>query len=109
MAGGAAAGECACARSGERAQGDAGADRESGWLSIALVAGGLPSEEWSSELRNLLVDLGWRSQGATSLDLFAVRNPTLDVLEVLSGKSRRGRLSGVDTGVAATARSVALG
>lgn len=81
-------------------------DRQAGWLALAAVGGGIPAEEWKREIRNLLLGLGWRVQGSPSPDLVAVVSPTLDVLELLSGKTHRGRLTGLDPAVAATARAV---
>ncbi len=80
-------------------------DRQAGWLALAVAGSGIPAEEWEREIRTLLLGLGWRVEGSPFLDLFAVDNPTLDVLELLSGKTRRGRLTGPDPAVAATARA----
>lgn len=80
-------------------------DRQAGWLALAVVAGGSPAEEWASEIRNLLLGLGWRVEGSPVLGVAAVVSPTLDVLELLSGKTHRGRLTGTDPAVAATARA----
>lgn len=81
-------------------------DRQAGWLALAVVGSGIPSEEWEGEIRTVLLGLGWRVEGSPFLDLFAVENPTLDVLKLLSGESHRGRLTGSDSAVAATARAV---
>ncbi|MHA4854711.1 plasmid pRiA4b ORF-3 family protein [Rhodococcus sp. MSC1_016] len=81
-------------------------DRQAGWLALAVVAGGSPAEEWASEIRNLLLGLGWRVEGSPVLGVAAVVSPTLDVLELLSGKTHRGRLTGTDPAVAAAARAV---
>ncbi|MDJ0419990.1 plasmid pRiA4b ORF-3 family protein [Rhodococcus opacus] len=80
-------------------------DRQAGWLALAVVGSGSPAEEWTSEIRNLLLGLGWRVEGSPVLPVAAVVSPTLDVLELLSGKTR-GRLTGLDPTVAATARAV---
>ncbi len=45
-------------------------------------------------------------EGSPFLDHVAVVSPTLDVLELLSGKTHRARLTGLDPTVAATARAV---
>lgn len=81
-------------------------DRQAGWLALAVVGSGIPAEEWTSEIRNLLLGLGWRVEGSPFLDHVAVVSPTLDVLELLSGKTHRARLTGLDPTVAATARAV---
>ncbi|MFC9768600.1 hypothetical protein [Rhodococcus jostii] len=81
-------------------------DRQAGWLALAVVGSGIPAEEWTSEIRNLLLGIGWRVEGSPVLGLAAVVSPTLDVLELLSGKTHRGRLTGMDPAVAATARVV---
>jgi hypothetical protein len=81
-------------------------DRQAGWLALAVVGSGSPAEEWTSEIRNLLLGLGWRVEGSPVLPAVAVVSPTLDVLELLAGKTHRGRLTGTDPAVAATARAV---
>ncbi|MBC2644388.1 plasmid pRiA4b ORF-3 family protein [Rhodococcus wratislaviensis] len=80
-------------------------DRQAGWLALAVVGSGIPAEDWTSEIRNLLLGLGWRVEGSPVLPAAAVVSPTLDVLELLAGKTR-GRLTGTDPAVAATARAV---
>ncbi|MDJ0420015.1 plasmid pRiA4b ORF-3 family protein, partial [Rhodococcus opacus] len=80
-------------------------DRQAGWLALAVVASGSPAEEWASEIRNALLGLGWRAEGSPTLGTAAVVSPTLDVLELLSGKTHRGRPTGTDPAVAATARA----
>ncbi|TQC39227.1 plasmid pRiA4b ORF-3 family protein [Rhodococcus sp. WS4] len=81
-------------------------DRQAGWVALAVVGSGSPAEEWKNEIRNLLLGLGWRVEGSPVLGLAAVVSPTLDVLELLSGKTHRGRLTDLDPTVAATARAV---
>ena len=81
-------------------------DRQAGWLTLAVVGSGLPAEEWEREIRTLLLGLGWRVEGSPVLDRFSVNSPTLDALELLCGETRRGRLTGLDPAVAATARAV---
>ncbi|WP_257890509.1 hypothetical protein [Rhodococcus sp. USK10] len=80
-------------------------DRQAGWLALAVVASGTPAEEWTREIRNLLLGLGWRTKGSPTLGTAAVASPTLDVLELLSGKTR-GTITGTDPAVAATALAV---
>ncbi|MFE7421733.1 plasmid pRiA4b ORF-3 family protein [Rhodococcus sp. NPDC057529] len=80
-------------------------DRQAGWLALAVVGSGIPAEEWTRELRNLLLGLGWRTKGSPTLGTAAVASPSLDVLELLSGKTR-GTITGTDPAVAATARAV---
>ena len=81
-------------------------DRQAGWLTLAVVGSGLPAEKWEREIRTLLLGLGWRVEGSPVLDRFSVNSPTLDALELLCGETRRGRLTGLDPAVAATARAV---
>lgn len=81
-------------------------DRQAGWLTLAVAGSGVPAEEWDQEIRDLLLGLGWRIEGRPFPELVAVDIPTLDVLELLSGKTRRSRLIGLDPAVAATARAV---
>ncbi|MFD9664140.1 plasmid pRiA4b ORF-3 family protein [Rhodococcus sp. NPDC059968] len=81
-------------------------DRQAGWLALAVVGSGIAAEEWKREIRNLLLSLGWRVQGSPFPDRVAVASPTLDVLELLSGKTHHGRLTGLNPAVAATARAV---
>lgn len=80
-------------------------DRQSGWMALAVVASGVPAEEWDREIRALVVDLGWRIEGGGLRQELVVDNPTLDVLELFSGKARHGRLTGHDAAVGATARA----
>ncbi|WP_338020964.1 plasmid pRiA4b ORF-3 family protein [Rhodococcus sp. YH1] len=80
-------------------------DRHAGWSALAVVASGLPAEHWHTEIRAVLLALGWRVDGRPSLAP-AVASPTLDVLELLAGTTRHGRLTGPRPAVAATARTV---
>lgn len=86
------------------------ADRQAGWMALAVAGSGVPAQEWRSEISDLLFALGWRS----GLDRFSpppANSATLDVLEQLAGASRlRWReIKGVDLAVAATARAVIRG
>lgn len=83
-------------------------DREAGWVALTVAASGLPAEQWRREIQPLLVALGWRTDGPFH-DLVPPASPTLTILELLSGQTRHGRLTGVDPAVAATARAVVLG
>jgi hypothetical protein len=83
------------------------AERQAGWMALAVAGSGAPAQEWRSEISDLLFALGWRS----GQDRFSSPPPTsatLDVLEQLAGASRvRWReVKGVDLAVAATARAV---
>ncbi|MBZ2195371.1 plasmid pRiA4b ORF-3 family protein [Ruania sp. N2-46] len=80
-------------------------DRDAGWLTLAVVGAGAPAENWEGEIQDLLLGLGWRSVAGPYENLVRVVTPTLDVLDLLAGKTRRGRLSGTDAAVAATARA----
>lgn len=83
------------------------ADRQAGWMALAVVGSGIPAEEWRSEISDLLFALGWRS-GQDRYSSPPAHSPTLDVLEHLAGAARThwGRVQGVDLAVAATARAV---
>ncbi|PRZ44356.1 pRiA4b ORF-3-like protein [Antricoccus suffuscus] len=81
-------------------------DRQAGWLALAVVGGGVPAEQWRDEIRDLLLELGWRVSGSLRPDYVPAGSPTLDVLETLFGNTRRSLLTGVDPAVAAVARSV---
>jgi hypothetical protein len=83
------------------------AERQSGWMALAVAGSGVPAQEWRSEISDLLFALGWRSRH----DRFSpppADSATLDVIEQLAGASRvRWReITGVDFAVAATARAV---
>lgn len=80
-------------------------DRQAGWVTAAVVAGGVPAEHWHTEIAALLQALGWRTQGRAWVSPAAVANPTLDVLEILAGSTRHGRLTGLHSAVAATAHA----
>ena len=83
------------------------AERQAGWMALAVVGSGVPAQEWRSEISDLLFALGWRS-GHDRLSPPPANSATLDVLEQLAGASRvRWReITGVDLAVAATARAV---
>jgi hypothetical protein len=82
-------------------------DRHAGWLTLAVAGSGVPVQDWRDEVSDLLMAVGWRSDGG-SYALTAIRNPTLEVLEELAGaaSAHRGLVEGVDPGVATTARAV---
>lgn len=86
------------------------ADRQAGWMALAVAGSGVPAQEWRSEISDLLFALGWRSGRDRFLPPPA-NSATLDVLEQLAGASRvRWReIKGVDLTVAATARAVIRG
>jgi hypothetical protein len=83
------------------------AERQAGWMALAVVGSGVPAQEWRSEISDLLFALGWRS-GRDRFSPPPAHSATLDVLEQLAGASRvRWReIKGVDLAVAATARAV---
>lgn len=82
------------------------AERQAGWMALAVVGSGVPTQEWRGEISELLFALGWRS-GHDRFSPPPPNSPTLDVLEQLAGASRiRWReITGVDLAVAATARA----
>lgn len=81
-------------------------DRHAGWLSLAVVGSEAPAEVWDDQVRDLLFSVGWRLEGSPFIGYVSVTNPTLDILELLAGRTSRGHLTGVDPAVAATARAV---
>jgi hypothetical protein len=83
------------------------AERQAGWIALAVVGGGTPPEEWRSEISELLYDLGWRS-GYDRSSPPPANSETLDVLGLLAGaaRARWGEVKGIDFAVAATARAV---
>jgi hypothetical protein len=83
------------------------ADRQAGWMALAVAGSGVPAQEWRSQISDLLFALGWRS-GRAPDSLPPPHSPTLDVLDQLAGAARtgQGESAGVDFGVAATARAV---
>lgn len=83
------------------------AERQAGWMALAVVGSGVPAQEWRSEISNLLLALGWRS-GRDRFSPPPANSATLNVLEQVAGASRvRWReIKGVDFAVAATARAV---
>jgi hypothetical protein len=84
-------------------------DRQAGWMALAVAGSGAPAEEWAGEVSELLSALGWQSGHASdAYFLPPAHSPTLVVLHELAGaaRARRGRIEGIDLGVAATARAV---
>ncbi len=86
------------------------AERQAGWMALAVAGSGVPAQEWRSEISDLLFALGWAS-GHDRFSPPPANSPTLDVLEQLAGASRvRWReIRGIDLAVAATARAVIRG
>lgn len=82
------------------------AERQAGWIALAVTGSGAPAQEWRGEISDLLLALGWRS-GRDRYSAPPANSATLDVLEQLAGASRvRWReITGVDLAVAATARA----
>ena len=82
------------------------AERQAGWMALAVAGSGAPAQEWRSEISDLLFALGWRS-GHDRFSPPPVNSATLEVLELLAGASRvRWReITGADLTVATTARA----
>ncbi len=82
------------------------ADRQAGWMVLAVAGSGVPAQEWRSEISDLLFAAGWRS-GQDRHSPPPASSPTLDVLDHLAGaaRTRWGRIEGVDFAVATTARA----
>lgn len=83
------------------------AERQAGWMALAVIGSGSPPEEWRSEISELLYNLGWRS-GYDRSSPPPANSDTLDVLGLLAGaaRARWGEVKGIDSVVAATARAV---
>lgn len=62
-------------------------EQEAGWLTLALVAGGVTLHDCPGLVSGFLADLGWRD-GRDRFSPPSGQNPTLDVLRDLSGWSR---------------------
>jgi hypothetical protein len=82
------------------------AERQAGWMALAVAGSGVPAQEWRSEISDLLFALGWRS-GHDRFSTPPANSATLDILEQLAGASRvRWReIKGIDFAVVATARA----
>ncbi len=83
------------------------AERQAGWMALAVAGSGVPAQEWRSEVSDLLFAAGWRS-GHDRVSPPPAHSPTLDVLNQLAGaaRARWGEIKGIDLAVAATARAV---
>ena len=86
------------------------AERQAGWMALAVAGSGIPAQEWRGEISDLLFALGWAS-GHDRFSLPPAHSATLSVLEQLAGASRArwGETKGIDLAVAATARAVSRG
>ncbi|WP_157073277.1 plasmid pRiA4b ORF-3 family protein [Kribbia dieselivorans] len=82
------------------------AAREAGWLTLAVAGSGVPASDWDGVVGDLMFTLGWRIAGFPD-EPPSGDSPTLDVLEILAGRVRRGwrAPSKVDPAIAATARA----
>jgi hypothetical protein len=82
------------------------AERQAGWMALAVAGSGVPAQGWRSEISDLLFAIGWQS-GHDRFSPPPADSATLDVLEQLAGASRvRWReITGVDLAVASTARA----
>lgn len=85
--------------------GKSAAERDAGWVALAVVGSETRAEQWGERISELMFDLGWRD----GTDIYREpppESPTLDVLRLLAGSMRTGRLpKGVDATVAAAARA----
>ncbi len=83
------------------------AERQAGWMALAVAGSGVPAQDWRSEIGDLLFALGWRS-GHDRFSPPPARSPTLDVLDLIAGaaRARWGEIKGADLAVATTARAV---
>jgi hypothetical protein len=86
--------------------GTSDADRQAGWMALAVAGSGVPAQEWRSAISDLLFALGWRS-GSDRHSAPPAHSPTLDVLSELAGAARTGwNVTGTDFATATTARAV---
>ena len=83
------------------------AERQAGWMALAVTGSGVPADEWRSEVSDLLFALGWRS-GRDQFSPPPANSATLNVLNHLAGAARVrwSEIKGIDLAVAATARAV---
>ena len=84
-------------------------EKDAGWLTLGLVAGGVTLHDCPALVSEFLANLGWWD----GRDRFAApsgQNPTLDVLRDLNGRARTGGWPprDDDPAVAAVARAVVL-
>ncbi len=82
------------------------AERQAGWMALAVAGSGVPAQERRSDISDLLFTLGWRS-GHDRFSPPPANSLTLNVLHQLAGASRArwGEITGVDFAIAATARA----
>jgi hypothetical protein len=83
-------------------------DRQAGWITLAVVAAGTEHDLWDDVIRHILTDIGWRTTVDGRASMLHVRNPTLDVLEILSGEApgRRPGRDGLTAAVAAARAAI---
>lgn len=83
------------------------AERQPGWIALAVIGSESSPEEWRGRISELLYDLGWRS-GRDRLSPPPPNSDTLTVLSLLAGaaRARWGEITSHDPAVAATARAV---
>lgn len=86
------------------------AERRAGLLALAVTGGGTPVEERRRSVSDLLMALGRRDGWDREVAPLA-HSPTAVVLDTLAGSARArwGEVTGVDPGVATTARAVIRG
>lgn len=83
------------------------AEREAGWVTLAVIGSETPADLWEGGISGLMYDLGWRD-GGTGQGFPPADNATLTVFRLLSGAARNPSLNEVSRAVAAAARSVVL-
>lgn len=82
-------------------------DRQSGWVTLAVVAAGTEPDRWNDAIRHVLTDIGWRTTVDGQASMLHVRNPTLDVLDIMCGEALGGRPERNGVAAAATAARAA--
>ena len=86
--------------------GTAPAERHAGWAALAVAGSETPAEQWDESISWIMFDLGWRDR-ADPYRAPSSESPTLDVLRLLAGATRKHwRAHGMDPAVATVARAV---
>lgn len=83
-------------------------DRHAGWVTLAVIGGQTPREQWREQISSLMFDLGWRD-GRDGAGLPPAVNPTLNVLRILTGEFRTGPRESGSAAAAKAARAAMQG
>ena len=85
--------------------GKTAADRHAGWVSLAVIGSETSALSLREQISELMFDLGWRD-GRDGIALPPAKNPTLEVLRLLTGELHTGRRRSGTTSGSAVARAV---